>query len=309
MNILLAIRQRRFRVFFSGKLHYLISISALLFLFGLARPQIAAENSHKKEGCAIALAIDCSSTMLAEDMSFKNYGLRRFEDIADKKKKINRMEAVKKVAAEFISGRHSDSIGIIGFAGEAYMVSPLTFDKKWLLHSINRLDVGLIKDGTAIGSGILCALNSLKRSVSRTKIVILLSDGINNSGTVPPMLAAETARSMGVKIYSIGISSDGPSQYPEKSENGKIIYRTANIPLNEKMLKDIASRTGGEYYRATDLSSLKKTYDTIDRMERVPIDDNLTGRYADIYQWPVTFGFLCLLAYILLSNTFFRELP
>ncbi|HNX91455.1 MAG TPA: VWA domain-containing protein, partial [Candidatus Omnitrophota bacterium] len=269
-----AINHTSLRVFLASKLHYLPSFAVIMLLIGMARPQMPLDIQIEKEGIAIVLVVDCSSTMLAEDMSHKATRIKRLDDTSDSKKDLSRLDAVKEVARDFISKRKNDWVGMVGFAAEAYIVAPLTFDKKWLAKSVDKLKVGFIKDGTAIGSGIMCALNTLKNAKATSKVIVLLSDGVNNAGTVPPMLAAETAKSMGVKIYCIGMSSDGSSKFPEKSADGKTVYKNVTIAMNEKMLTNIAELTGGEYYRVSNIPSLKKSYETIDQLERTDINDD-----------------------------------
>ncbi|NQT23630.1 MAG: VWA domain-containing protein [Candidatus Omnitrophica bacterium] len=287
---------------------YLRVASVVLVIIALSRPQIAMESKIKKESIGIMLAIDCSSTMLAEDLMLGSTGLGPLAK-RDSESGLNRIDVVREVAADFIRQRTDDWIGIVAFASEAYMVCPLTFDRKWLLQTLERVKVGLISDGTAIGSGILSCLKSLKDLKSKSKAVILLTDGINNAGQTPPLVAAKAARSMGVKIYTIGIVSRGQTPYPSKDMYGHKVYKNVNININEDILKEIANLTGGQFFRTTDIKSLRESYKEINKLEKVEIEETLYAQYRDIFRIFLVLALILLLSEIILGNTVLRTMP
>jgi Ca-activated chloride channel family protein len=275
----------------------------------LARPQVAEETSARREGIAIMLVIDCSSTMLAEDLQLGSLGLVKLVEEAGPQRRLNRLDAVKKVARAFIDGRDNDMIGIVAFAAQAYIICPPTFDREWLANNLSRIRIGMIKDATAIGSGILSGLSALRSVKARSKVMVLLTDGINNFGEVPPLVAAKTARAMGVKIYTIGIASKGLSPYPAKDAYGNKTYKNVKIDIDEDMLRNMADITGGSYYKATDLSALKKSYDDIDRLEKGDLEQSAYEEYKDIFSIFLRLALLCLAVDILLGNTLLRKIP
>ncbi|HPM42834.1 MAG TPA: VWA domain-containing protein, partial [Candidatus Omnitrophota bacterium] len=252
------------REFFASKLFILRLLCMVFLIVALARPQMSKEFKTRRDALGIVLAIDCSSTMLAEDLSLGPAGIARLTDKSEQSKRFNRLDAVKEVAKTFVDNRPEDLIGLVAFGAEAFIACPLTFDHEWLTKSIDRMKIGYIKDGTAIGSGILTSLNSLKDANVKSKIVILLSDGINNAGTVPPLVAAKAARAVGVKIYTVGIVSKGQTPYPTVDPTGKKTYKDVRIDINETVLQKMAEITGGQYFRADDMQTLRKTYQDID---------------------------------------------
>jgi len=247
--------------------------------------------------------------MLAEDLQLGPLGLVELVRTSDDSKRLNRIDAVREVAKDFIKTRTNDMIGIVAFAAQAYVVCPLTFDREWLLTSLKRVKVGLIKDATAIGSGIMSSLNSLKGINARSKIIILLTDGINNFGEVPPLVAAKVARSLGIKIYTIGIASRGQTPFPTKDIYGRKVYENVRIDIDEDVLKKIANLTGGNYYRVSDIKSLKDSYADIDKLEKIELEATPYEEYKDIFPVFLTWGLIFLILEIVLSNTYLRKIP
>lgn len=290
------------------KLVYLRLVGVLLVIIALARPQISSELNIRKNAIGIVLAVDCSSTMLAEDLQLGPLGMAQLIETSDVKH-LNRLDAVKDVAKSFVVSRPDDLIGVVVFASEAFVACPLTFDHDWLIQSLERAKIGMIKDGTAIGSGILSSLNLLKDADVKSRVIILLSDGINNSGEVPPLVAAKAARSLGVKIYTIGIVSKAQTPYPVKDSSGKKTYKDVKIDVNEDILKKIAEITGSQYFRATDMDSLHKSYKDIDALEKTVLEEKAFAENEDAFWLFLLAALGCLLAEILLGNTILRKVP
>ncbi|MDP8298482.1 MAG: VWA domain-containing protein [Candidatus Tantalella remota] len=287
---------------------YMRVICMVLVILALARPQMNREAEVKKEGIAIMLAIDTSSTMVADDLELK------LADLAERKgasrdRNIKRIDAAKEVAADFIGGRQDDLVGIVAFAAHAFVVCPLTFDHEWLEQSLSRVKVGMIKDGTAIGSGILSCLNSLKDAEAKSKIIILITDGINNFGKVPPQVAAKAARSLGIKIYTIGLASKGHGLYLAGDGSGRRVYKNVQIDVDEKELKKIADLTDGQYFRARDMQSLKESYKEIDKLEKAGLEEKSFEEYVDVFQYFLITAFFFLMGDIVLRNTLLRRIP
>lgn len=287
---------------------YLRILCILLVLVAMARPQVSREAPVKKMGIAVILAIDCSSTMLADDLQLDLQALRE-GNVKRGQKSIRRIDAVKSVAGDFVKARPDNLIGIVAFASEAFVICPLTFHHEWMLSTLDRVQVGLIKDGTAVGSGILSSLNTLRDSKAKSKVVILLTDGINNFGKIPPLVAAKAARAMGVKIYTVGLVSKGQELTAADDWSGRKVYKRKKIQVEEGDLREIAKLTGGKYYRATDLASLRNSYKEIDRLEKVSIEEKTYEEYVDIFQNFLFPALALLLLEILLSNTFLRKIP
>lgn len=285
------------KVRLSRNIIFMRSICLLLICFALARPQhILGESKIETEGIDIVLAIDVSTSMLAED--FQLGGRRR-----------NRLDVVKDVVRDFIKGRKGDRIGMVAFAGRPYTVCPLTLDYNWLLMNLERVKIGMVEDGTAIGSGLSSAINRLKDTKSKSKIVILLTDGRNNAGKISPMTAGEVAKALGVKVYTIGAGSIGPVPYPVKDFFGRTVYQYINIDLDEETLKKIAQKTEGRYYRATDTTSLKAIYREIDKLEKTPIEEKGFMEYQERFYLFLLPGLGLLILEIILSNTILRRIP
>ncbi len=273
------------------------AIAIILFIVALARPRLVLEEQIvKAEGIDIILAIDISGSMLAEDFEVKG-------------KRVNRLAVVKEVVKDFIAGREADQIGLVGFAGLAYMVCPLTVDYDWLTKNLGRLEIGVIEDGTAVGSAIASSLIRLKKSEAKSKVIILLTDGVNNVMDIDPLDAAEIAKSYGVKIYTIGAGSKGYAPYPTRDIFGRHTYRNVRIEIDEETLTQIAQKTGGRYFRATDTASLQKIYEAIDELEKTEIEQEGYFEYEEIFGRFLLAGLVFLLIEIILRNTVYLRLP
>jgi len=290
-------------------LFYLRIIGIAAVISAMARPQLISEIRDEKEGIAVILAVDTSSTMLAEDLEL---GMRDFVDMGQEypeSKAISRIMAARRVIRDFVDHRSDDLVGLVAFAAQAFIVCPPTFDHEWLLESLKRVDVGLIKDGTAIGSGILSSLNCLKNIEARSRVVVLITDGINNFGQVPPLVAARAARSQGIKIYTIGLVSSGPAVYREKDNLGRVTEKKVIIEVNEDILKKIANLTGGMYFRAEDMDSLRRSYKEINDLEKASLKDTLSEEFTDLFPVFLIIGLGLIIAEIILANTYLRKIP
>lgn len=229
--------------------------AVVLMIVALARPQDVEEQSRTNaEGIDIMLAIDISSSMLARDFQ------------------PDRLTAAKEVAAEFIADRYGDRIGLALFAGESFTQSPLTTDKGTLQTLLMRLRSGIIEDGTAIGNGLATAINRLRESDAKSKVIILLTDGVNNRGEIAPLMAAEIAADMGIKVYTIGVGTRGKAPYPAVDMFGNMSFQMMDVEIDEQTLEQIAQTTSGRYFRATDRQSLKEIYDEINAMEKSKVE-------------------------------------
>ena len=268
----------------------------ILIVFALARPQTHNSwNNKTVEGIDIMLAMDVSTSMLAEDL------------------KPNRMEAAKEVASEFISGRPNDNIGLTIFAGEAFTQCPMTVDHSSLLNLLQnvRTDIasrGLIQDGTAIGMGLANAITRLKNSKTKSKVIILLTDGSNNMGDISPMTAAQIAQSLGVRVYTIAVGTNKIAPYPMPI-GGTIQYVNIPVDIDTKTLKNIASVTDGNFYRATNTNELKQIYRDIDKLEKTKMKVKKYSKHNEVYQLFVFAAFIFLFLEILLRNTLLRRIP
>ncbi len=285
------------RIIMAKNLAYLRMAAVVLFFLALARPQsISEETKVFSEGIDIVLALDSSGSMLAEDFTIGRI-------------RHNRLEVAKKVVEDFVRRRKTDRIGIITFAKRAYTVCPLTLDYDWLIENLGRIEVGSIEDGTAIGSAIASSLNRLEDTKGKSKIIILLTDGINNAGRISPITAAKAAKAMKVKIYTIGAGSKGLVPYPVRTPWGEVVYENVRIDLDEDTLKEMAEITGGKYFRATDTKSLEEIYGEIDALEKTPVEETGFRRYEELFSRFLLFGLLFLAIEIIFSNTLLRKLP
>lgn len=263
-----------------------------LLVVALARPQDIEQNvSTSTEGIDIMLSIDVSGSMLARDF------------------KPDRITAAKEVAGSFIADRYGDRIGLVAFAGEAFTQSPLTTDQSTLQTLLARIRSGLIEDGTAIGNGLATAINRLRESDAKSKVIILLTDGINNRGEIAPMTAAEIARAQGIRVYTIGVGSRGTAPYPAVDMFGNITFINQKVEIDEKALTEIARLTGGRYFRATDKEKLQAIYDEINQLEksRVEVTERIT--YHELFLGWVLAALALLTAELLLSNLVLKRIP
>ena len=274
-------------------------LTLTLLLLAASRPQLEMSSTRiQTSGVDILLAFDVSGSMRAEDIT-----------IGDKR--MSRIGAVKRVAQQFIAKRLSDYIGIIAFAGYPYLVSPPTLDHGWLVTNIDRLQAGMMEeDSTAIGSAIAAAARRLRdHSAKSKKVLILLTDGANNAGRISPLTAAEAARVLGIKIYTIGAGSSGPVPYPMSDVFGGTQYRMVEFDSDPATLKKIAEITGGQFFRAADGQSLMKIFQKVNRMERSRVVTTKTSFHLDLFPWPVGIALGLLLIKVLLSQTVWRQLP
>ncbi|HMO61408.1 MAG TPA: VWA domain-containing protein [Ferruginibacter sp.] len=274
------------------QLPFVLRMLALAFLVvALARPQAVNQEQHAEgEGVDIILCIDVSGSMTAQDFT------------------PNRMEAAKKVAADFIDRRLTDRIGIVIFSGESFTQCPLTTDKPVLKAAVEHIHNGLLEDGTAIGDGLATSVDRLRNSQSKTKLVILLTDGENNGGLIGPANAKEIAKTFGIKVYTIGVGTDGYAPFPVKTPAG-VVVQQQKVTIDEKLLTAISSETGGKYFRAKDNTGLENIYTEIDAMEKSKVDITSFTRYTDKY-FPVLMAALFfILLEVVLKFTVFKKFP
>ena len=266
-------------------LPFVLRMAALvMFIIALARPvEITHEQETTTDGIDIVLSMDISGTMLARDF------------------KPDRLTAAKRLAAEFVSERRGDRIAVVAFAGEAFTQTPLTTDQSSLQTLLGRLRSGVVEDGTAIGNGLATAVNRLRESDSKSKVIILLTDGVNNRGQIAPLTAAEIAKEQGIKVYTIGVGRNGDAPYPVFDERGRELYTVdMKVEIDEKMLREIAEKTGGEYFRATDKTSLESIYQQIDKMEKSKVEKfDVTHIYEEFLAFVLWAIGLLLLEFII----------
>ena len=264
-----------------------------MLIVALARPQIidVSIQTKKSKGIDIVIAVDVSSSMLAQDL------------------KPNRLEALKEVAKEFVNDRINDRIGLVVYAGESYTKTPVTSDKSIIINSINEIIFdGVIEDGTAIGMGLATSVNRLKNSKAKSKVVILLTDGVNNSGFIDPNTSADLATSFGIKTYTIGLGSNGNARAPiALNPDGSFRYGLTKVEIDEKLLKEIASKTGGLYFRATDNKKLKEIYDEINKLEKTEVEEFKYSNAKEIYRFFVLAAVILILIEWILKTTFFKS--
>ncbi|MFA6701660.1 MAG: VWA domain-containing protein [Dysgonamonadaceae bacterium] len=266
-------------------------ITIALIIIIIARPQsVNSWEESESQGIDMVMALDVSGSMLAQDLQ------------------PNRLEAAKNVASEFITERKNDNIGLVTFAGESFTQCPLTTDHAVLLNLLNSVDFGVIEDGTAIGLGLANSVNRLKESESKSKVVILLTDGTNNSGQIAPLTAADLAQSYGIRVYTIGVGTKGMAPTPVQTPFG-IRYQNMEVSIDEETLRNIASITNGKYFRAENTEGLREIYHEIDAMEKYLINTQNVTRRQELF---VPIGFLVLLLMLLellLKRTVFRSIP
>ncbi len=280
-----------------GKLKPMLFVMRILALSALivamARPRTVDISSQTKttKGIDIVLAIDVSSSMLAKDL------------------KPNRMEALKEVASNFVESRPNDRIGLVLYAGESYTKVPVTSDKSVVVDGLKGIKFdNVLQDGTAIGTGLATAINRLKDSKAKSKVIILLTDGVNNSGTIEPETASDIAKEFGIKVYTIGLGSNGMAQYPYSiAANGDFIFRMMKVEIDEQLMKNIAKNTGGKYFRASSNSKLETIYNEINKLETTEIEELKFYDYDEKYRPFLIFAGLLLLLEVGLRNTVYRS--
>lgn len=266
-------------------------LAVALVIIALARPQSTSKGENiYSEGIDIVLALDISGSMLAEDFQ------------------PNRIEAAKNVAQDFITGRTNDRIGLVIFSGESFTQCPLTVDYDVLKSLIKPLKSGMIEDGTAIGLGLANAVNRLRESKAKSKVIILLTDGVNNRGEIDPITAAQIAQSFGIRVYTVGVGTIGEAPYPVQTPFG-IRYQMVPVEIDEKVLQQVAEMTEGKYFRATDNKKLRSIYQEIDRLEKTRIEVRSYRRYTELFYLFIMAALALLTADIVLSTTWLRKLP
>lgn len=279
-----------FRNYLRHVLFALRIIAITLLIFILARPQsISNFQDVSTEGIDIVLTLDISGSMLARDF------------------KPDRLEAAKNVATEFISGRPYDRIGLVVFSGESFTQCPLTTDHAVLINLMREIQSGMIEDGTAIGMGLANAVNRIKDSETKSKVIILLTDGINNMGEIAPATAADIAKTYGIRVYTIGVGTQGMAPYPVQTPFGTQ-FQNMPVEIDEGILKEIASKTGGKYFRATDNNKLVQVYKEIDQLEKSKIDVKQFIRKEERYLAPAIIAFCFLVIEILARSLLLRNL-
>ncbi len=274
-------------------LHVLRLLALALLIVALARPRNVSVSKKTKtnRGIDIVMAVDVSASMLAKDL------------------KPNRLEALKRVAIDFVNRRPNDRIGIVVYAGESFTQTPITSDKSIVKRTISEIKWGQLEGGTAIGMGLGSAVNRLKESKAKSKVIILLTDGVNNTGFVDPKTATELAKEIGIKVYTIGIGTNGMAPFPwaKDPRTGKLSFRNQKVEIDEKLLQFIANETNGEYFRATDNSSLKEIYDEIDKLEKTKIEEFKYYNYSEKYRILIFLAGIFLILEFILRNTLFKS--
>ena len=288
-----ALNKKTFRIYLHPILFILRLISLSLIIVGLARPQTSEVSIKSKtnKGIDIVMSIDVSSSMLAQDL------------------KPNRLSALKRVASDFVDDRISDRIGLVIYAGESYTLTPITSDKNIIKNSLSEIQYqGLIEDGTAIGMGLATSVNRLKDSKAKSKVIILLTDGVNNSGFIDPKIATELAVEYNIKTYTIGLGSNGNARAPiGVLPNGKFQYGITKVEIDEELLKRIANLTGGLYFRATDIKKLEEIYDEINKLEKTEVEEIKFFNYSEKYRILVLLSLFFLFSEWILKNSIFKS--
>lgn len=280
-----------------GFLAFIGLLAFALLIVALARPRHGKGSSEiEASGIDIVLTLDVSGSM--EALDFKLEG-----------KQVNRLEVVKNVVGKFIGQRPNDKLGMVAFAGRPYLVSPLTMDHEFLSKRLEGVKMGQVEDGTAIGSAIASAVGHLRDSTAKSRIIILLTDGVNNSGAVNPLTAAEAAKALGIKIYTIGAGTRGEAPVPVRDAFGRPHLRMEKVEIDEEMLREVATATGGQSFRATDTGSLEKIYESINQLEKTTRKLKKYQQYDELYLWFLAPGLGLLLLELVLSQTRFRRLP
>lgn len=268
-------------------------LALFIFIMAMARPQAAQKEEELiTEGIDIMLTLDTSGSMKIEDF-----------------KPQNRLQAAKEVIEEFIKSRRNDRIGLVVFARHSFTQCPLTLDYGVLLDLLKKIEIGMIEDGTGIGTAIANSVNRLRDSQAKSKVIILLTDGINNAGKIDPFTAAKTAAALGIKIYTIGAGKPGGALYPIEDPIFGKRYVQIDTEIDEDLLKKIADETGGMYFRAKDEAALREIYKTIDKLEKTKIETKEYANYNELAGFFILPGFIIFLLEMILANTVFRKIP
>ena len=277
-------------------LHSLRWLALALLIVAMARPQkTKTESTVRASGIDIVIALDLSGSMESEDFQIKG-------------QRVNRLTVAKETISKFIAKRPSDRIGLVAFAGRAYIAAPLTLDHDFLQSNLERLNLHTIEEGTAIGSGLSAAVNRLRDIRSKSKIVILMTDGQSNAGKIPPVTAAEAAKALDVKVYTIGVGIRGKAPFPQMTPFGKR-YVMTDVDIDEATLTAIAEKTGGKYYRADSTDTLRKVYAEIDQFEKSEAVVKKFVQRQELFRWAAVPGLLLLLVEVALASTIWRRLP
>lgn len=267
-------------------------VAVALFIIALARPvNITEEHETTTDGIDIVMAMDISGSMLARDFT------------------PDRLTSAKHLAAEFVANRRGDRIAVVAFAGEAFTQAPLTSDQAVVETMLSRLRSGVVEDGTAIGNGLATAINRLRESGAKSKVVILLTDGVNNRGQISPLMAAEIARDMGIKVYTIGVGTRGRAPYPAVDMFGNKTTVMADVEIDEELLREISSMTGGKYYRAVNDEALREIYAEINELETSKVQVTNYQTYEELFLMWVVLGLLCLGLEFLFDKVVLNRLP
>lgn len=268
----------------------LLAISALIIAMARPRTYAVSKKTKTNKGIDIVMAIDVSASMLARDL------------------RPNRLEALKKVATTFVNQRPNDRIGIVAYAGESFTKTPVTSDKGIVVKTINELNWGELEGGTAIGMGLGAAINRVKDSKAKSKVIILLTDGVNNTGFVDPVTASEIAKDLKIKVYTIGLGTNGMAQFPvSKNADGSLNFQNQIVEIDEALLKKIAKETGGQYFRATSNTKLKEVYNEINKMEKTEVEEFKYYNYDEQFRFWVLLAGVFLLIELLLKFTIYKS--
>jgi len=280
-----------FKLYLLHTLYGLKILALILLIIALVRPQTSLSSQDVNiEGIDLVIALDISGSMLAEDF------------------KPNRLEVAKSVGIDFIKGRDNDRIGLVVFSGESFTQCPLTTDHAVLMNLFSAVKTGMIDDGTAIGDGLATAVNRLRNSTAISKVIILLSDGVNNMGMIDPQTAAQIAARFNIRVYTIGVGGNGPAPYPFQTQFG-VKYQNVDIPIDENLLKSIAQTTKGKYFRATNKNKLEEIYKEINEMEKTKIDVTEFRQKKDEFLPLVLISFILLIVDFICRSTYLKTTP
>ena len=283
-----------------GRLSNVLLALALAFgVVALARPQLSNSFTQvEASGIDIMIALDVSASMLTEDFTING-------------QRTNRINAIKEITQRFVDARPNDRIGMLAFAGRPYLVSPPTLDHNWLTQNLDRVTIGRVEDGTAIGSALVSAANRLKNRQAKSRVIVLLSDGDNNAGRVNPDTAAEAVRALDLKVYTIGVGSNGVAPVPVGRNNftGEYVYEDRQVEYDEKTLRNVAKIADGQFFRADSSSKLEDIYATIDKLEKTTVQVNKYREFRDLFGWFLAVAVGCLGFQLVLSQTLWRRLP
>jgi Ca-activated chloride channel family protein len=291
----------------AGKiLRSLIFVTLAIFIVALARPQLGKSLTQvEASGIDIIIVLDVSGSMLTKDFTVGG-------------EPATRLDAIREVTRKFIEARPNDRIGLVAFGGRPYVVSPMTLDHDWLLQNLERVRIGLVENATAIGSGMAAAAHRLSDKRSKSRAIVLLTDGENNAGKIPPNTAAEAIKALGIHLYAVGAGINGFAPYPIfdprsgkplTDVDGNVLYERQRVTFNESGLREVAQIAGGRFFRATDIKSLEEIYADIDKMEKSTVTVNKFQQYRDLFPTCIMAGCGLLLAQIILSQTIWKKLP